>query len=92
MCDEMGCVYIAVMEFDERRNVVILNTVYIHQYDHRGTFMKCIFKSRGPIYAPCDLAMYAWGVEGNFLFHFYIHPIIKIANSVNGNNMVLIVI
>ena len=49
VCDERGYVYIAVMVFDESNGNVNPNTGHIHQYDHMGTFMKCIIQG---IYRP----------------------------------------
>ena len=54
VCDETGCVYIAVMKFNEKTGNVFLNTGHIHQYDHRGNFMKCIIQG---IYSPYGLTM-----------------------------------
>ena len=54
VCDERGCVYIAVMRFNEKTGNVFLDTGHVHQYDHRGTFIKCIIQG---IYRPFGLAM-----------------------------------
>ena len=54
VCDELGYVYIAVMEHDESNGNVNLESGHIHQYDYRGNFMKCIIQG---IYHPQGLAM-----------------------------------
>ena len=60
VCDEMGYVYIAVMRFNEKIGKVASNSGHIHQYDHRGNFMKCIIQG---IYRPLGLAISKSGTD-----------------------------